>query len=117
MQAIIKVGSSQYLVSVGQEVLVDNPESASILAVLDGDKVTVGQPLVAGATVVYKVVREERGPKLRVAKYKAKSRYRKVRGFRAEYSRIKIEDIYIGDKKTEEAPVKKTRSTKAKAKS
>jgi large subunit ribosomal protein L21 len=127
MQAIIKVGSTQFLVSPGQEILVDRPAVDSILAVFDGENIHIGQPVVADAHVNISILGEERGEKVRISKYKAKSRYRKVRGFKAEYSRIKIEDIFIGEKKKETKTVetsvkaseevakpKKARTTKAK---
>lgn len=82
MQAIIKVGSSQYIVEPGQELLVDH---AKVDAVLFPD----------GAKVAIKDLGQVKGRKVRVAKYKAKSRYRKVRGFKPVYHKIKIEKITV----------------------
>lgn len=101
MQAIVKIGSSQFLVSKGTEILADRPQVDAILAVFEGENIVIGQPVVGDAHVEIKVLGEQRGEKVRVSKYKAKSRYRKVRGFRAEFSRLLIEDIYLGEKKSE----------------
>ena len=49
MKALIKSGNSQVWVEEGQEVLLDSPKVDEVLAISDGEKVTIGQPLVAGA--------------------------------------------------------------------
>lgn len=82
MQAIIKIGTSQYIVEPDQELLVDRPR---VDAVLFPEK----------AKVTIKDLGVVKGKKVRVAKYKAKSRYRKVRGFRSVYHKIKIEKITV----------------------
>lgn len=96
MQALVQIGSSQYLVSEGQELLVDRPTIDSILLIIDGDKTIVGTPSVTDAHVAVKMLGEAKGEKVRAATYKAKSRYRKVRGFRAQYAKILIESISMG---------------------
>lgn len=95
--AIMRLAGHQYKVSEGDELLVDRlvekkPEPEILLVSEDG-KVKVGTPKVVGAKVAIKVLGEEKGPKLDVYKYKAKSRYRKHIGFRPSYTRIKIEKI------------------------
>ncbi|MEK7091313.1 MAG: bL21 family ribosomal protein [Patescibacteria group bacterium] len=82
MQAIIKIGSSQYIVEPGQELLVDRGQIDTVL-------------YPDGAKVAIKDLGEIKGRKIRVAKYKAKSRYRKVRGFKPVYHKIKIEKITV----------------------
>ena len=82
MQAIVKIGSSQYIVEPGQEFLADR---GKIDAVLFPD----------GAKVSIKDLGEVMGRKIRMVKYKAKSRYRKVRGFKPVYHKIKIEKITV----------------------
>jgi large subunit ribosomal protein L21 len=83
--AVIKTGGKQYVVSAGQELLVERlkeDEGASIkLDVLHGDAVT--------ATVVG----HERGPKIRVFKYKPKRGYKRTMGHRQELTRLKIEKV------------------------
>ena len=95
--AVIKIKGNQYRVSEGDEILVDKldgkPEAEVLLSV-DGEKIKVGKPKVRGAAVKIKVVnQEEKGKKITVLKYKAKSRYRKTRGFRPQYTRLLIENI------------------------
>lgn len=82
MQAIVKIGSSQYIVEPGQEILADRGKIDAVLFP-DGAKVTV------------KDLGKIKGKKIRVAKFKAKSRYRKVRGFKPVYHKIKIEKITV----------------------
>lgn len=101
--AIIKAGGVQYQVSEGQEIDIfrldkEKDEAVifdSVLLVKDDDKVLVGQPIVKGAKVKGKVIDQILGDKIRIATYKAKSRYRKVKGHRDQYTRILIEKIYI----------------------
>ena len=95
MQAIVKIGSSQYLVEPGQKYLVDRPQVDQVLLVIDGDKVLVGQPQVTGAEVIIKDLGEVKGDKIRVSKFKAKSRYKKTVGFRPVYHQIEIVEIKV----------------------
>lgn len=82
MQAIVKIGSSQYIVDPGQELLADRGRIDAVL-------------YPEGAKVTIKDLGEVKGKKIRSAKYKAKSRYRKVRGFKPVYHKIKIEKITV----------------------
>jgi len=94
--AVIRLNGRQYKVSEKEEILVDklgeniNPE---VLMVVDEEKVLIGKPEVKGAKVVLKKIGDEKGEKIDVIKYKAKSRYRKHIGFRPQYSRIRVEMI------------------------
>jgi len=100
--AVIKVGGKQYLVKPGDELFVDHLSSKKdevielpALAIIDEEKeeVLLGQPLLK-IMIKAKVVEETvKGDKIRVAKFKAKVRYRKVRGFRPLLTKIKIEKI------------------------
>lgn len=96
--AVIRLQGKQYKVSEGEEILVDRlgskkPE-ADVLLVVDDGKVKVGKPKVIGSKVNLKVVdQEEKGEKIRVFKYKAKSRYRRKMGFRPVYTRLLVEKI------------------------
>lgn len=99
--AVVKIGGSQYKVEEGEEIQVSRlpleegkeVEFSDVLLVVDGDVVQVGQPLVEKVKIKAKVLAQEKGEKIRVARFKAKSRYRKVRGFRASLTKIKIEKI------------------------
>ncbi|OGM20880.1 50S ribosomal protein L21 [Candidatus Woesebacteria bacterium RIFCSPHIGHO2_01_FULL_38_9] len=98
--AVIRIKGKQYKVSEGEEVLVgllnsDEP-LVEVLLCVQGGKVNVGRPIVKNAKVVLKVVNEkEKGEKIHVMKYKAKSRYRKKIGFRALSSRLHVEKITV----------------------
>ncbi len=100
MKAVVKVGGKQYIVSEKETLLVDRlPDgtkelSLDVLMLVDGDKSTVGTPLVKGASVKAKVVEEEvKGDKLRIIRYKAKKRVHKEMGHRQKYSKIEISSI------------------------
>ncbi len=100
MKAVVKVGGKQYVVAEKETLLVDLlPEGTKELTldamlVIDGDKTTVGTPLVKGVTVKAKVVDEEvKGDKLRIIRYKAKKRVHKETGHRQKYSRIQVASI------------------------
>ncbi len=102
MYAVIETGGKQYRVSPGQtievELLPAEPGSKvtldRVLLVSDDDgKTLVGTPVVAGGAVTGTVVREGRGKKIVVFKYKAKKRYRRTRGHRQDYMYLLITDI------------------------
>ena len=100
MKAVVKVGGKQYIVSEKETLLVDRlPDgtkelSLDVLMLVDGEKSTVGTPLVKGVSVKAKVVEEEvKGDKLRVIRYKAKKRVHKEMGHRQKYSKIEINSI------------------------
>ena|SRR3989344_5211716 len=101
--AIIRTGGKQYKVSEGSVVDVDKIQAEKnniteikdvLLGVSDG-KVTIGKPTVKDAVVKAKVIDQIKGDKIRVAKFKAKARYRKVTGFRPSLTRLEIREIKI----------------------
>jgi len=101
--AIIKTGGKQYRVKPGDELdveLLPNPvdsvaEFGEVLALSDGGEVTIGAPLVEGAKVTAQVLSHYKDKKLMVFKYKAKTRYRRKRGHRQTYTRLRIQDIEL----------------------
>lgn len=100
MKAVVKVGGKQYLVNEKETLMVDLlPEGTEeltldALLVIDGDKTTVGTPLVKGVKVAAKVVDEKvAGEKVRVIRYKSKKRVNTQTGHRQKYSRIEITSI------------------------
>ncbi len=98
--AVVRLSGRQYKVSEGEELLVDkmtDPKASfEVLLVSDGEKVSVGKPVVKGAKVTFKVVKDvEKGKKVDIYHFKAKSRYKKHTGFRPQYTRIKIEKISV----------------------
>lgn len=102
--AVIKASGKQYKVTPGLILDVDKIEGdkdklltfSEVLLTGDGDKVLVGTPIVTGASVTAKIVDQIKGDKVRVAKFKAKARFRRVTGFRAQLTKIQITDIKGG---------------------
>ena len=88
MYAIIKTGGKQYRVEQGQWLLVER------LAAADGETVAL-QPLlvVDGAEVEARVLGHERGPKLRIVKFKPKRGYKRRTGHRQELTRLEVTTI------------------------
>lgn len=104
-KAVVNIGNSQYFVEAGQEILVDQLSQETgeyvindVLLAISGDNVVVGQPTIKGAKVVAKILGREQGEKIRVEKYKAKSRYHKVRGARAQLTKLQISQVDIREK-------------------
>ncbi len=99
MQAIIATGGKQYVINPDQTLEVEllDPDKKKVefdvLMTMDGDKVTVGAPLVKGVTVKAEVLGEVKGEKIKVLKFKAKKRVKKLTGHRQHYSQIKILSI------------------------
>lgn len=98
--AVIQLQGKQYQVSEGDELLVDRLdqekgkfEVTDVLLLVNGEQRKIGQPLVSGAKVNCELLDQTKGEKIRVAKYKAKSRYRKVQGHRQLQSLIKVVSI------------------------
>src|SRR4051812_26908170 len=105
--AVVQTGGKQYKVSEGTVLEVEKLEALSgnafvfdkvLLYAADSD-VKVGQPHLAGAKVVSKVLEHKRGKKIRVAKFKAKARHRRVQGHRQELTKVVVESIAFEDKK------------------
>ena len=100
MKAVVRIGGKQYIVAEKETLLVDLlPEGTKeltldALMLIDGDKSTVGTPIVKGVTVKAKVVDDlVKGDKIRVIRYKSKKRVHKENGHRQKYSRIEVTAI------------------------
>ncbi len=96
--AVIRLQGKQYRVSEGDEILVDKmtdlKAEPEVLLVSNEGKVEVGKPVIKNVKVKVKVLSEmEKGEKLEIYKFKAKSRYRRHTGFRAQYTKLLIEKI------------------------
>lgn len=110
--AVISTGGKQYRVGLGDvlEVELLEPKNGkvvfdSVLLVQDDGKVKVGTPTLDGIKVMATVVEDaKKGQKIKVFKFKAKSRYRKNRGHRQTHTVVRIDSI--GDKKFVEAKPK-----------
>lgn len=96
--AVVRIGGKQYKVEEGQEILVDKlADSKKVISetllFVDGEKVEVGKPVLK-TEVKFKVIADmEKGEKVDVYKFKAKSRYKRHTGFRAQYSRLLVEKV------------------------
>ncbi len=97
--SIIETGGKQYRVSEGDTVTIEKlPDTKEgqnvvfdkVLLTDDGAKTNIGAPYLAGASIKGEVVVSGRGRKIEVVKYKAKSRYFKLRGHRQPFMKVKI---------------------------
>src|SRR5579875_462157 len=99
--AVIQSGGKQHRVQPGQTIEVEKlpveegqiVELTDVLLVADDNGVRQGQPTVQGAKVIGRVVKQMRGPKIIVFKYKPKVRYRRKTGHRQSLTRLAIEEI------------------------
>ena len=101
MYAVIRTGGKQYRVAIGNQVEVEKLEGEigatitleDVLLVANGDTVQIGQPIVAGATVVAKITGQYKGTKVMVFRYRPKKRIRVRKGHRQFLTRLQIESI------------------------
>ncbi len=101
MYAIIRTGGKQYQVAAGDTLKVeriqgevgDTIEINEVLLVADGDDVTIGQPLVDGASVTAKIAEQGRAKKILVFKKKKRKGYQVKNGHRQQYTALTIEEI------------------------
>jgi len=101
MLAVIKTGGKQYLVSPGQKIKIekiDKKEGSEIifnevLLLEKGKKIEIGTPLVEGAKVVGKVLKQGKNKKVIIFKYKSKKRYKVKKGHRQPFTEVEIKTI------------------------
>jgi large subunit ribosomal protein L21 len=101
MYAVIKTGGKQYRVIQGEtlkiETVAGDIGSAivldKVLMVGDGDKLSVGKPLLAGATVNATIVSNGRHDKVKIFKMRRRKHYQKHQGHRQNYTEIRIDGI------------------------
>lgn len=104
MYAIVRIGGRQYQAEVGKTLVVEKLPNAvgdevqfdEVLFLNEDGNITVGQPLVSGASVKAEVVQQFRGRKIVVFKYKPKERYRRKQGHRQSYTRLLVSSITTG---------------------
>ncbi|MFL5661471.1 MAG: 50S ribosomal protein L21 [Ktedonobacteraceae bacterium] len=121
MFAVIKSGGRQYKVSVGQQLEVNRlpvedgaqVKFEEVLLISDADTSMVGAPFVDNAMVIATAVKQDRGEKLVVFRYKAKKRFRHRKGHRQELTILSIDDIVANGKSliTGEAPTEREQAT------
>ncbi len=115
---VIKFASKQFLVQEGDVIELERqkiPLKISVLMYSDSSKRLIGEPELKEVSVKAVVLEEKLGKKVRVARFKKKSGYEKVKGHRQPMSIIKIEKISIGTEKAERAAkveAKKVEKTK-----
>jgi|SRR5688572_27110444 large subunit ribosomal protein L21 len=98
MYAVVKTGGKQYRVSAGEKLKVEQIAADigteivldQVLFLAKGDEVTMGAPLVGGATVTAKVLAHGRGDKVRIFKMRRRKHYRKSQGHRQNYTELEI---------------------------
>lgn len=102
MYAIILTGGKQIKAEVGQVIYAEKLEGEigseltfDKVLYVDSDKVTVGAPLIAGATVKATIVKQGRGKKIRVLRYKSKKNVRVAHGHRQPFTACRIESINL----------------------
>jgi large subunit ribosomal protein L21 len=131
MYAVVKTGGKQYRVAKDDKIVVDHIDAETgdlvvldqVMMMADGDKVTVGAPIVTGAAVGATVLRQTRGPKIMVFRRKRRKNFRRVRGHRQDMTLLQITDIAADGKikasakpktETKTAPKKISAKTEAK---
>jgi len=117
MFAVIKSGGRQYKVSVGQTLEVNRlpvddgaqVKFEEVLLISDANGSMIGTPLLDNAMVLATAVKQDRGKKLIVFRYKSKKRFRHRRGHRQELTVLTIDDIVADGKSliTGQPPVAK----------
>ena len=105
--AIIKTGGRQYRVAEGDTIDVDLLDAEAgktatfgeVLMHVDGDKLTHGDPLIAGAKVTVEVVEQRKDKKVIAYKFKRRKGYHRTVGHRRKLTRVKIKSINVSAKK------------------
>ncbi len=103
--AVIKLAGQQHYVTEGDRFVINRTEGKEgdkvtvkdILLTVDGDDVKIGAPMVEGASVMLKVVKVNKGKKVVVVKFRAKSRYRRKNGHRQPQSTLEVVSINTKD--------------------
>lgn len=103
MLAVIKTGGKQYIVTPGQKIKIEKLEVKEgdevvfdqVLLLEKNKKTEIGTPLVEGAKVVGKIIKQGKNDKVIIFKYKAKSRSRVKKGHRQTFTEVEIKTIDI----------------------
>jgi large subunit ribosomal protein L21 len=104
MYAIVESGGRQYRAEAGESFSTEKLpyevgeqiELENVLLLADGENIKVGRPTVDGVSVKATVMEQYRGKKIFVWKYKPKKRYRRRRGHRQSYTRLRVDEIVVG---------------------
>ena len=103
MKAVIVTGGKQYTVAQGDVLFIEKLGAEAdatvkfdqVLAVLDGENSVIGTPAVEGAVVEAKVIKNGKGKKLDIIKYKAKKGQKRHIGHRQPYTKVEITGINL----------------------
>ena len=103
MKAVIVTGGKQYTVAEGDVLFIEKLEAEEtatvkfdhVLAVLDGENSKIGAPVVEGAAVEAKVVKNGKAKKITVFRYKSKKNEKKKMGHRQPYTKVEITKIAL----------------------
>lgn len=101
MYAVIKTGGKQYKVAAGEKIKVEQIAADvgqdividQVLAVSDGAELKIGSPLVAGASVMAKVVSHGKHDKVHIFKMRRRKHYRKSQGHRQGFTELQIQTV------------------------
>ena len=101
MYAVVKTGGKQYRVAKGDKLRVESIKAAEgdeiqlpeVLMISEGDNVTVGKPLIEGASVSATVKAHGRGKKIEIVKFRRRKHYRRQAGHRQNYTELEITGI------------------------
>ncbi len=101
MYAIIEACGRQYKVVPKEELILNKlPDKegnivsiSKVLLLVDKEQVHIGTPYLADTRVTLKILKQFKGDKIRVGRFRAKSRYRKITGFRPSLTRVVVESI------------------------
>ena len=101
MYAVVQTGGKQYRLGVGDNVRVEKlagelgevVELPQVLVIGDGEKVSIGDPVVAGASVKAEIVSHGRDKKIRVFKMKRRKKYRRTQGHRQSFTQLRLTEI------------------------
>lgn len=99
--AVIATGGKQYLVAKGEKIQVEKLEGKAgdkitfdqVLATISDKAYTLGKPVLKDASVEATIIKQGRGKKIEVLKYKPKSKYRRKIGHRQAYTEVEITKI------------------------
>lgn len=121
MFAVIKTGGKQYKVAEGDEIIIEklaveagqSVTFEDVLMLGDGKGVTIGEPVITGASVIGTVAEQRKGAKVLIMKKRQRNTYRRKKGHRQLETVVTIDSILADGKK---APAKKKAAPKSEAK-
>jgi large subunit ribosomal protein L21 len=102
--AVINAGGKQQKVAVGDHIRVEKIEAGvgdqvtfdQVLALHTAGGLQIGRPVLKGASVVGRVVAQDKAKKVIIFKKKKRKQYRRTRGHRQSYTAVVVEEIHTG---------------------